>query len=221
MKKHWWKALTVILLVYTLLSGLTGKVPAMPILNETIRNLYFHVPMWFGMTILLLVSMIYGIRYLSTKNLHDDIYSEEFAKAGFLFGAMGIVTGCLWAKNTWGTYWTNDPKLNGAAIGMLMYAAYLILRSSFEDEQRRATVTAIYNIFAFAVFIPAIFILPRLTDSLHPGNGGNPGFSSYDLDNNMRMVFYPAVIGWTLLGVWITTLRIRTKRLDLIVDDID
>jgi heme exporter protein C len=96
---------------------------------------------------------------------------------------------------------------------MLIYFAYLLLRSSFEDEQRRARISAIYNVFAFSVFIPLIYILPRLTDSLHPGNGGNPAFSSYDLDNAMRLVFYPAVIGWTLLGVWITTLRARLVRI--------
>jgi heme exporter protein C len=57
--------------------------------------------------------------------------------------------------------------------------------------------------------IPLLFILPRLTDSLHPGNGGNPGFGAYDLDNRMRLVFYPAVIGWTLLGFWMASLRTR------------
>jgi heme exporter protein C len=74
---------------------------------------------------------------------------------------------------------------------MLMYFAYLILRNSFDDELRRARISAIYNIFAFAVFIPLIFVLPRLTDSLHPGNGGNPAFGKYDMDNGMRLVLYP------------------------------
>jgi heme exporter protein C len=58
-----------------------------------------------------------------------------------------------------------------------------------------------------------IGILPRMTDSLHPGNGGNPAFGSYDLDNGMRLVFYPAVIGWILMGWWIATLRVRLDRL--------
>jgi heme exporter protein C len=72
----------------------------------------------------------------------------------------------------------------------------------------------VYNIFAFAALIPLLFILPRLTDSLHPGNGGNPGFNSYDLDDKMRRIFYPAVIGWTLLGVWLTSLHIRIKKIE-------
>ena len=100
-------------------------------------------------------------------------------------------------------------KLNGAAVTMLIYGAYLVLRGSVRDEQQRARLSAIYNIFAFAAAIPLLFIMPRLYDSLHPGMGGNPGFSKYDLDSSMRMVFYPAVIGWTLLGVWITEVACR------------
>jgi heme exporter protein C len=74
---------------------------------------------------------------------------------------------------------------------------------------------SVYNIFCFPIFIVLIFVLPRITDSLHPGNGGNPGFNSYDLDSRLRMVFYPAVIGWTLIGFWLADLHIRTKQLAL------
>jgi heme exporter protein C len=88
--------------------------------------------------------------------------------------------------------------------------AYLVLRGSVQDEQQRARLSAIYNIFAFAVAIPLLFIIPRIASaSLHPGMGGNPGFSKYDLDSHMRLVFYPAVIGWTLLAVWITEVSCR------------
>ena len=95
----------------------------------------------------------------------------------------------------------------------MIYLAYFILRGSIENEDQRARISAIYNIFAFAALIPLLFVLPRLTDSLHPGNGGNPGFNAYDLDSNLRMVFYPAVIGWTLLGFWIAAVKIRIGRI--------
>jgi heme exporter protein C len=85
------------------------------------------------------------------------------------------------------------------------------LRNALEDDQQRARIGAIYNIFAFAAMIPLLFILPRLTDSLHPGNGGNPGFNAYDLDSKLRAVFYPAVMGWALLGAWMATLRVRMR----------
>jgi heme exporter protein C len=96
---------------------------------------------------------------------------------------------------------------------MLVYAAYFILRGSVADEQKRGRIASVYAIFSFAMMVVFIIILPRMTDSLHPGKGGNPGFSSYDLDHRLRLVFYPAVIGFTLLGVWIMNLRIRMKKL--------
>lgn len=211
LRKRWWKVFTVLLLVYVLYAGLMFDVPRLVILNETIRVLHFHVPMWFGMIFLLLASVIYAIKGLSSPGPKNDIYSVELANVGVLFGVMGIVTGMIWANFTWGEPWSNDPKQNAAAIGILIYLAYFILRGSIEDENTKARVSAIYNIFAFAILIPLLFILPRLTDSLHPGNGGNPGFNAYDLDNELRKVFYTAVLGWTLLGFWIASVRIRMK----------
>ena len=92
---------------------------------------------------------------------------------------------------------------------MLIYLAYFILRGSFQDETKSAKLGAVYNIFAFAALIPLLFVIPRLTDSLHPGNGGNPALGGEDLDNTMRMIFYPSIIGWTLIGLWLATLLYR------------
>lgn len=211
--KNWWKILTVILVFYSMIGGLLFDVPRLPILNETIRNLYYHVPLWFGMIVVLLISMINAINYLRTSNINFDQKSVAYTNTGILFGVLGVITGSIWAKFTWGAYWTNDPKLNGAAIGLLIYLAYVVLRGSFTDEMQRAKVSAVYNIFAYMVFIPLIFVLPRLTDSLHPGNGGNPGFNAYDLDNKMRLVFYPAVLGIILLGVWISQIQSKISNL--------
>ena len=133
----------------------------------------------------------------------------EFANTGVVFGSLGIVTGMIWAKFTWGAPWSGDPKQNSAAIALLIYFAYLVLRGSLEDEQQKARISAVYNIFAFTALIPLLFILPRLADSLHPGSGGNPGFNAYDLDSKLRLVFYPSVVGWTLLGFWITSIKTR------------
>jgi heme exporter protein C len=211
MRKPWWKILCVILLAYTVVAGFLFSVPRLSIVNETIRALYFHVPMWFGMVFLFLSSMIYAIRYLRKPAMESDIYSVAFASVGLSYGLLGIFTGMIWANYTWGTPWHGDPKQNGAAIATLVYLAYFILRSSVENEEQRNRLSAVYNIFAFAAMIPLIFIIPRMTDSMHPGSGGNPGFNMYDLDSRMRMVFYPACIGWILLGMWIATLQIRTR----------
>jgi len=210
-RQNWWKILAVVLLYYTFWSGLLLDVPRIAILNETIRNQYFHVPMWFSMVLLVSTSLVYSIKYLRRSNENDDILASEFAFIGIVFGVLGILTGMFWARFTWGAWWVSDPKLNSAAIALLIYLAYVVLRSSLEEPQQKAKISAVYNIFAYAALIPLLFILPRLTDSLHPGQGGNPGFNIYDLDNKLRLVFYPAVLGWTLLGIWIASIRARIK----------
>lgn len=214
MRKNWWKIVAALLVLYSIVGGFLFNVPRLPILNETIRNMYFHIPMWFTMVFLYLISVIYSIKYLNSANENDDLIAVESVNVGIICCFVGLVTGMIWAKFTWGDYWTNDPKLNGSAISTLMYLAFVVLRSSIDEEQKRAKISAIYNIFAFPIMIVLIFVLPRLTDSLHPGNGGNPGFSNYDLDSNMRMVFYPAVIGWIMIGTWVMTIRYRIRLIE-------
>lgn len=203
--------MAVILVFYTIIMGFLAKVPALFVLNETIRNLYFHVTMWFCMMALLSVSVYHSIAYLGKPLYEKDLKAASFAETGLFFGLLGIATGSVWARFTWGAWWVNDPKLNGAAVSVLIYMAYLILRNSLDEEQKRARISAVYNIFAYVLMLVFLMVYPRLNqvDSLHPGNGGNPAFSSYDLDSQMRLVFYPAVAGWVLIGVWLTSLRIR------------
>ena len=211
-QRSWWKILAVVLMVYAFTAGFLIKVPHVGNLYESIRNLFFHVPMWFGMMVLFIVSVIYALKYLRNPTIKNDVYSVEYAKTGILFGVLGLITGAIWANYTWGEPWSNDPKQILAAIALLIYAAYFVLRNSIPDLDKRAKIGAVYNIFACAMLIPTLWIIPRLVESLHPGGqgvDGNPGMNGKDLDPTMRMVFWPAVIGWTLLAVWITTLKIR------------
>ena len=183
--------------------------PFRNILKETIRNTYFHVPLWFTMIFILLGSVFNAIKYLRTGITIYDEKSSAYATIGLLFGILGLLTGAVWAKNTWGAYWSFDIKQNMTAIALLIYFAYFVLRGSLEESAQKGKVSAVYNIFAFATLIPLLYIIPRLTDSLHPGSGGNPAFGGEDLDNTMRMVFYPAIIGWTLLAYWMGSLLYR------------
>jgi heme exporter protein C len=216
----WWKILSAVIILYTLTWGMIGAVPRLDILNETIRNVYYHVPIWFAMLFQMGLSVVYAIRHLSNSNLKYDLKSNQAAQVGLFFSLPGLLTGSFWAKYTWGTWWTfQDPKLNGVAIAVLIYFAYFILRSSIDDELKRARISSVYNIFAFVMMFVFIMILPRLTDSLHPGNGGNPAFGKYDLDNNMRMVFYPAIIGWILFSLWIFDVKTRLAQLTLLKDE--
>ena len=213
MRKRWWKVLCILLLIYTVVGGLLMDVPRLHILNESIRNTFFHPPLWISMMILQMVSCIFSIAYIVKPNTFKDNIAAEFAKTGVAFAVMGIVTGMIWAKFTWGSAWSGDPKQNNSAIALLVYCAYLLLRSSMKDQQQRARISAVYNILAFATLIPLLYILPAQTDSLHPGSGGNASFGDIDLDNRLRAIFYPAVIGWTLLGVWFSTIGVRIQNL--------
>ena len=223
MRKSWWKILSVLLLIYTFTAGLLVNVPRLPQLEETIRNLYFHVCMWFTMMILFTISLVYSVKYLRNNNLKYDVYSRQYIVVGIVFGLLGYATGTIWMSYTWAdpnnpayasfSTIARDPKLIGAAIALLIYFAYMVLRDSIQDIDKKARISAVYNIFAFAFLFPTIWILPRMLPSLHPGQEGNPALDTNDIDSQMRLIFYPAIIGWTLLGVWITTLKIRLNLL--------
>ena len=221
MRIAWWKIASIILLCYAVVGGLLLSVPALSQLGETIRNLYFHVCMWFAMMILFTISIIHSIKYLNKSDLRHDIKAKSYAAVGTYMGLLGYSTGAIWASFTWAdpnnpAYASfgsimREPKLIGAAMALLIYGAYFILRNSIKDMDQRARVSAVYNVFAYTMLFPSIWIIPRLLPSLHPGQEGNPALNFNDIDARMRMVFYPAVLGWTLLGAWITTLKIRIE----------
>ncbi len=192
-----------------------GGFPNRVVLNESIRNLLYHVPMWFSMMFLLAVSMFYSIKYLRFGNLQDDWISMSFLHVGVLNGILGCITGSIWARVTWQSWWpADDPKLNGVAIGMFMYFAYLVLRASLKDDYQKARIASVYNVLIFPIFMALIAIMPKLADnSLHPGTGGSVGFNNYDLDNTLRMYFYPAILGWIGIFSFIAILRFRIERL--------
>lgn len=215
MRRWWWKIVCAAFVLYTVVAGFLMPVPRLYVLHETIRNLYFHVPMWFTMIVLFAGAFGYSIKYLRSGDLRHDVFAVELTNTGIVFSILGMLTGMEWAKYTWGAAWSNDPKQLCTAVSMLIYFAYVILRGGIKDDEKRARISAVYNVFSFAMLVPLIFVLPRMVDSLHPGNGGNPAFKQYDLDSNMRLVFWPANIGWILLGTWIATLKIRLSLIRL------
>lgn len=211
----------------------SGEVTATPYVSfpfrghlaETIRNTYFHVSLWFAMIFVFIAGCVYAVKYLRRSgkasrelpgvvSLRDkaDYWSVAFTSVGMLFGTLGLATGAVWAKYTWGSFWSWDPKQVTTLIALLIYAGYFVLRAAFRDPEQRARLSAVYNIFAFVLLIPLIYVLPRMANnSLHPGMAGNPALGGEDLDNTMRMVFYPIIIGWTLFGFWMATVSYRIQ----------
>lgn len=219
-----YKTLAVLLLSYAILAGLLKTLPQVGDLEQTARNLFFHVPMWFTMYLQMAISVTYSLKYLKNARPDDDLKAEEAARVGVFFGVLGLLTGMVWSRVTWGAlmqddnpaaWWAWDPKQTGALVGVIMYLAYFVLRGSIEDETRRARLAAVYNIFAAAGLLPLTLIIPRFTESLHPGGqDGSPVFDTKDVSTEYRLVFYPAILGFMLLAVWILELRVRLRRLE-------
>lgn len=206
------------LLLYAVVAGFLVEVPD-TMIRETMRNLFYHVGMWFGMFILLTIGFIYSIRYLLKFREEEDLVAVESVNVGLLFGILGILTGMVWASFTWGSPWVKDPKLNGAALGIFIYLAYLILRGSIGDPHKKAKVSAVYNILAYVLWIVFVMIMPRMAgESIHPGKDTSPVLPMH-LEPSLRIVFYPAMLGWILLGIWIMNLRVRFRRIRMALEE--
>jgi len=220
-----YKALTIIVLTYVIVAGLTFSIPNIGgNIQQTSRNLFFHVPMWFSMYLMMGLSVYYSIRYMKNSLEIYDWGARESAAIGVGYGLLGLTTGSVWSRVTWGellpatdptAWWAWDPKQTYALVAVLVYLAYFLLRNSIEINQQRAKVSAVYNIFAAASLVPLTLIIPRIVGGLHPGgDDGSPVFDSKDISNEYRMIFYPAIIGFMLLGLWIFELRMRVLKIE-------
>ena len=212
-KKYWWKIICVIILLYVVTMGILIEIPYLPKLKESIRNLFYHVPMWYVMLFSFFMSFIYSIIYLSKSTIKYDIISNEFVNTGIWFGCFGMVTGMEWASIQWGQPWSNDPKQIGAALTLLIYFAYSILRNSIKEEDKKARLAAVYNVFSFALIIPLVYIVPAHFASLHPGADNKPFEALKTQDNLLKLVSLPAMLGWILLGLWVFDIRYRIRKL--------
>ena len=213
-KQKWWKLLSLILLAVTFSVGLLMEVPDKPTLRETIRNYFFHPALWVVMMTMFIIAVVNSINVLRYGKVLDDIKAEQYARTGLLFGILGLMTGMVWAKYTWGAFWSGDPKQTGTLVGLLIYLAYFVLRASIQGDERRARVSAVYNIFAFTMLFPTLFIIPRMVESLHPGAQGNPLINPSDIEPKMfALLWCVALPGYILLGVWITTLSVRIRKI--------
>lgn len=186
--------------------------PFLPRIIESIRNLPLHVPMWFTMFVLMAIAFVASIKVLNLNKIgtRQDLIAKSATKVGLLFGFLGLITGSLWARGAWLSWWVwEDPQLNGALVTVFVYLGYVILRKSSDNESSTPRIAAVYTIFAFIILFILLMIMPRFTESLHPGKSGNPAFSKYDLTNSLRTVFYPSVIGWIIIGLWMYRITLR------------
>ncbi|MEM7367666.1 MAG: cytochrome c biogenesis protein CcsA [Bacteroidota bacterium] len=244
-KRNWriiYQSLAIILITYALIVGMSVGIPDKPLWGQTGRNVFYHVPMWFAMLVLMFMSVYYSIRLLRELDpdrertgdpIRLDIQAKEAARVGILFNILGLITGILWSRVTWnaatisgwsfGSWWNWDPIQVSALISLLIYLAYFLLRSSFAEPEQRARVAAVYNVFAAATLIPLFFIVPRMLEGLHPTSSDSDNVGGNfigTLDSTGRMVFYPAILGFIFLGIWLFSQRNRIEQLRWQLDNL-
>ncbi len=150
-----------------IIAGILVDIPYIPALKDTARVLYFHVPMsWIGV-VAFLMSMIYGVKYLRTSEMENDIKSVSAAQMGFIFCILATVTGAVWAKFAWGAFWNWDPRQTSIFILLLIYGAYFALRSSIDSPERKARLSSVYAILAFVTVPFFVFLMLKLVDSFY------------------------------------------------------
>ena len=188
--------------------------PVIPGLEEKARILFFHVPMSWIAVVAFTVSLIYGIRYLTKRNPEDDLKSVSSASLGLLFCLLATVTGSIWAKFNWGSFWNWDPRETSIFMLLLIYGAYFALRSAVDVDEKRATLSAVYSIIAGVTVPFFVFVMPRMVASLHPEPIINTQ-GKVHMNSTMLTVFLCSLAGFTALYFWIWTLRVRAGRLEL------
>jgi len=186
--------------------------PVIPGLEDRARILFFHVPMSWTAVVAFLISMSYGIRFLKTKSMDDDLKSVSSAGLGFLFCILATVTGSIWAKFNWGSFWNWDPRETSIFVLLLIYGAYFALRSSLDDAAKKATLSSVYAIIAGVTVPFFIFIMPRIMASLHPEPLVNTQ-GKVHMNPTMLVVFLSSLAGFTALYFWLLSLRVRAGRL--------
>ena len=207
-----WRLLIFLWIATTMVVALLAA-PLVPVLQETTRVLYFHIPSAWVTVLALGWSMVNSILYLLRRDLRNDDHAASAAELGLVFCIVATVTGSIWAKSMWGSWWNWDPRETSIFFVLLIYGAYLALRGSIEGEEKRARLSAIYSILAFVAVPPLMFVVPRIYSTLHPDPIIN-GSGKIDMDPMIRWCFFSMLLGFTFLFSWLQSLRVRVFRLE-------
>lgn len=204
----WWKIVLFVLMAWVI--GAAFILPApQQMIGEASRIFYFHVPQAWVAALAFVVSMVASVRYLWKKDLRDDDRAKVAAELGLLFCLLATITGSMFAKVTWGSYWNWDPRETSIFILLLIYGAYFALRSAVEGSEKKARLAAVYAIFAFLTVPFLMFIMPRVLPSLHPSDSVVTSSGDFSMSGQTAVVFFPSLAAFTLLFIWIYCLGLR------------
>ncbi|HLE29755.1 MAG TPA: cytochrome c biogenesis protein CcsA, partial [Anaerolineales bacterium] len=189
--------------------------PRERVMGDVQRIFYFHVPSaWVGF-LAFLVTLVAGIAYLRTGSRGWDRVGYASVEIGLVFTVMTIVSGSIWARPAWNTWWTWDPRLTTYTILALIYVAYMMLRQGMEDPDRRARFAAVYGIVGF-ISVPITFFSIRWWRTIHPvviGSSSPTAEGGFDMTSPMRLVFFFSLFTFTVLYFCFLANRLRLERL--------
>ncbi|OGU47477.1 MAG: ABC transporter permease [Ignavibacteria bacterium GWB2_36_8] len=218
-----WKIFLFLLLCFVSIAGISFPIvenpqawyefPFIKGLEENAKIIFFHVPTAWLTVIAFLMTAVYSVQYLRKKNLDDDAKSYAAAQLGIIFCILATVTGAVWAKFAWGSFWSWDPRQTSIFVLLLIYGAWFALRSSIESEEKRATLSSVYAIIAFVTVPFFIFIMPRIMTGLHPGSADDTNAGpviNFKMNGNMQLIFFLSLIGFTILYFWMWRLGYKS-----------
>jgi heme exporter protein C len=183
---------------------------------EVYRIFYFHVPQAWVATLAFLMSMLYSVRYLRTKNMDYDLKAVTANKLGVMFAIVATVTGSIFAKMTWGEFWNwSEIREVSIFILLLIYGGYFALRSAIADPDTRANLSAVTSIIFAVAALFLTFVLPRIysTFSQHPSDSIIDKSGQITMGSTVRIIFFSSLVSFTALFLWIYNVSIRTARL--------
>ncbi|GAP10045.1 ABC-type transport system [Bellilinea caldifistulae] len=189
--------------------------PLERVMGAVQKVFYFHVASgWVGM-LSFAVAAVVGVIYLIRKDLKWDSVGVAAVEIGIAFTLINVVTGAIWARPIWNTWWTWDPRLTTATIMELVYFAYLMLRSGIEEPERRARFGAVYAIIGF-LSVPLTFFSIRLFRTIHPvviGSNDPGAMGAFDMTPRMTQVFLFSLLAFTIVYFDLLWHRIRLGKL--------
>ncbi len=174
--------------------------PREAVMGEVQRLFYFHVAAgWVG-ALAFLVTAAAGAAYLMRRDRRWDLLAAASVEIGVVFTAINIVSGSIWARPVWNTWWTWDPRLVTATVMELIYLAYLLLRQGIEDPERRARLAALYGIFGF-LSVPVTFLSIRMLRTIHPVlvGGGEGALGAFAMAPRMLHALLFSLATFTVL----------------------
>lgn len=218
-----WKIFLFLLLCFVSIAGIAFPIVQSPTkwyefpfimgLEQNAKIIFFHVPTAWLTVIAFLMSTVFSIQYLRKKNLDYDAKSYAAAQLGMIFCILATVTGSVWSKFAWGSFWSWDPRQTSIFALLLIYGAWFALRSAIESEDKKATLSSVYSIIAFLTVPFFIFIMPRIMTGLHPGSADDTNAGpiiDFKMNSSMQLIFFLSMTGFTILYFWMWKLGYKS-----------